>query len=132
MPRPNGHASLASDLSGHAPVASNGNGHASLAPSQNGRAPAAATSNGDTAAAAEPYGLNGPGRHQTAGGATKEATSPGRFVRRENRGGEAEAHPRSPTAAGSSLRAANEEAARHAHALRELRSVPNPREEPDP
>ena len=77
---------------------------------------------------ADPFGLNGPGRHQPAGSATKEAISPGRFVRADVASGQPEARPAAPTAAGSSLRLAHEETARHAHQLREQRSAPNPRE----
>ncbi len=144
---------------GPAPWAAGSNGHSPVVPAlpaRNGRAPVPSNghaaegiephrSNGHATAGTEPYGTNGhgspadvetAGRHDPArahaGDANGQASSPGRFVRRNGvDSGEPEQGHGSPTASGSSLRVAHEEAARQAQELRELRSAPDPREEPE-
>jgi hypothetical protein len=140
-------ATPAAGSNGHAPVTAGSNGRAPALPAlsaPNGHAPALATGNGHASVAPEPNGSNGhaappqteaplaAGDH--AGTASNgHAAMPGRFDRPERTdSAEPLGRRESPTAAGSSLRLAHEEAARQAHELRELRAAPSVREEPEP
>jgi hypothetical protein len=142
----NGHGSAAPSSNGHSPALPSliaRNGHEPADVTGNGHAPVPAASNGNARSGGEPYGLNGPGseaqipprladRSAAPGsGVNGHGGGPGRFARRDANGAEPEARVASPTAPGSGLRLAHEEAARHARELRELRSGPNPREEGD-
>jgi hypothetical protein len=158
-PEPAPVATPAAGSNGHAPATAGSNGHAPTLPAlsaPNGHAPAPAATNGHAPVTPEPNGSNGhasvtpepngshgrgapaPSRPQESPLAAPDHAGtapamPGRFQRQEHADPGAQPQRReSPTAAGSSLRAAHEEAARQAQELRELRAAPRPREEPGP
>jgi hypothetical protein len=138
----NGHAPEAASSNGHAPAAPMSNGHGSGLPSlspSNGHAPAPAATNGHAGSAAA-AGSNGNGtpapspepehRHASPATSNGHAPEPARLDRPS--APDEDRRAASPTAAGSSLRAAHEEAARQAQELHELRAAPGPREQGAP
>jgi hypothetical protein len=138
----NGSSPVPASSNGHAPAPAGSNGHGLALPAlsaSNGHTPAPAASNGHAPGQPEPHGSNGNGAPAPtpaprdggpASASNGHAPTPGRFVRPEQQ--DAGQRRESPTAAGSSLRVAHEEAARQAQELRELRAAPSPREEAGP